>query len=135
SRRAAETWLDSRNKTRTAYEAGTAKVIKGTAEKRGPIDDEWRIESPAKGTVKNAVSGDEGITTKAWRPIPAATDPAGAIVAVTHVDARSLRVGFSQVRRTQTAPLIKVALFVFVFVKATGLEFAAVQVKSFSSAG
>src|SRR5215472_677232 len=86
-------------------------------EHRRPVYHQRRVESPTKRAVEEPVSGNKSISAIPRIPIPAGADPTRSVITVAHVDARRIDVSFRQVRRSQAAPAIQIALFIRVLVE------------------
>src|SRR5260370_30234291 len=90
-------------------------------EKRRPENHEWRVESPTKWAIEDSVTRNESVSAIPRVPIPAGANPTRSVirsvVTVTHVGARCIRAGFRQIRGSQAAPAIKIALLIRIFIE------------------
>ena len=64
--------------------------------KRRPIDDNWRVEAPAKWAIKDPIGGQEGPGVKPRSPVPTRPDPTGAVPTApnSNVNMRCVNSGF-----------------------------------------
>src|ERR1035438_462172 len=92
-------------------------VVEMSGVERRPVYEPWRIESPAKRTVKNSIQRHERISREPRIPIPSAPAPAktpetSAPVArppaVSDHNSRRIYVRFCLIVRSQTAPAIQI---------------------------